>query len=507
MIAFQNKKQKRTIIATILSVVAIISWIFMIYGFGTDQAFLGLFLGVIPYAAIVLVKSFDDLSLTMILMICSSFFIPVLAHYTNEASTGMILDGMIIFNLFVVLCHLARGQAHLSHVSFDVLFAIFIWFTFCFIELFNPRMLKFAAWFSSIRSMAGYFFFIMLIAMISLDSVKSMRKIMYAVAAMIIISSLKSMYQMYIGWTPGDLYFLNVMDGRRTHIIYYGTRYFSIFSDAANFGGCMGMCLAIYMILGFHARSFGERVFWWITAGFACYGMFVSGTRSALVVPVASIMMYVVLIKDVKKIIFISVITGSVVALLAFTTIGASYASIRRARTIFNHKEDLSYQIRKTNQDELRILMKDLPLGNSLGMSGGRGEEYGDESPIDEIPTDSWFVQIWVETGKIGQYVYFAVMIYLFVKAGIIVFFRLKNEEIRGWTSALLSGVAGLFVMSSNNEVFSQIPNAVLVYTFMAMIYLSPMYEKELELKEQKPIEIENSNGEEIQNIDNHSQL
>ncbi len=483
MLALEENLKKRRPIAAILAIAAVVA---ICYGIITDALVLSAAIAITPIIALVLVLSFEHRKYALMVLIFVSFFIPVASHYIYNAPLGVILDALIVFNLFVILCNMLTKKIDLNSISFDVIFIISIWFLYCFLQLLNPKMLTTEAWMSSIRSMAIYFFFIFLITQFAIGSFKDMKQVMVIISILVIISALKAMYQMYVGFTPGDRYFLNVLDGRRTHIIFYGTRYFSIFSDAANFGGCMGMTLAVYLILGFHTNRTGLKIYWWLVAGLSCYGMFVSGTRSALVVPVASIMLYLALIKDWKKMIPLTLLMGTVIGLLAFTDVGSNYTSIRRARTIFHKEEDQSYLIRKQNQELLRTYMKELPFGNSLGMSAGRGKEYGDVSPIAGIPTDSWFVQLWVETGAVGIAIYFLVMFYMFIKGGILVFFKLKDPEVKGYASALLSGIAGLFVMSSNNEVFSQLPNGVLIYVFFGMLFHCQVFDRQAMMKKEK---------------------
>ena len=293
----------------------------------------------------------------------------------------------------------------------------------------------------------------------------------------------KLMYQKYIGWTPGDKFFLNVMDGKRTHIIYYGTRYFSIFSDAANFGGSMGMSVVVFSIVGMHLKSIKTKLYYFAVAACACVGMFLSGTRSALPVPVAGIMAYLVLVKDFKKMVPIAIVCAIAVGILAFTDIGQSNTAIRRARTIFHREEDLSYQVRKQNQEALRGYMKELPFGNGLGMSAGRAQRNGDYSPLTYYPTDSWIVQLWVETGIVGLVIYLCVMLYIFARAAYIVFFKIGNRDLAGICAGLLAGVMGLFVMSTNNEVFTQFPNSILVYISLTLVFLAPQLEKTISEK------------------------
>ena len=50
----------------------------------------------------------------------------------------------------------------------------------------------------------------------------------------------------------------------------------------------------------------------------------------------------------------------------------------------------------------------------------------------------------------------------------------------------LFGGIAGLIVSAYANEAFAQFPNGLIVYIGLAMISLSPYFDKEIEEKEQK---------------------
>lgn len=53
------------------------------------------------------------------------------------------------------------------------------------------------------------------------------------------------------GFSSKDLYFLHVLGGARTHIIWSGIRYFSCFSDAANYGVHAAMSAVTFAIAAF----------------------------------------------------------------------------------------------------------------------------------------------------------------------------------------------------------------------------------------------------------------
>ena len=60
---------------------------------------------------------------------------------------------------------------------------------------------------------------------------------------------------------PKDLYFLHVVGGARTHIIWSGIRYFSCFSDAANYGVHAAMSTVTFAIASFFVDSRWKRIY------------------------------------------------------------------------------------------------------------------------------------------------------------------------------------------------------------------------------------------------------
>lgn len=485
MPGFHTRRKKRLFwvwVSLILIAIALI-----VYGATHDNLILSAIVPCIPLGVFVVLWSFEKPLVSFLILFVFSYMMPVMTHYIPNAPLGVMTDMLILFSFLVFLSQHMMGDLKVDHLTGWPILFVLIWLIYCTLEVYNPRMLDINAWMSSIRNMALYFFLLMFVVQLSTRTFEEEEEIIFIWSILTIIAGLKAFYQQFIGWTPGDKYFLTVMDGARTHIIGYGTRYFSIFTDAANFGGSMGLSCTVFGALGLNTKSKGKRFYYWIIAAIALYGVFISGTRSALVVPAAGILLYVVLMRNWKIAIPIVAAMVIVVCVLAFTDVGGSSTAIRRAKTVFHKDQDESYVVRKENQKRLRKLMEDLPFGNSLKMSGGRGSAFGDKSEINSIPTDSWYVQLWVETGRWGQLIYFTMMLYLFISGGIVCFFKLKDPMIRGTTAALLSGVVGLFIMSSNNEVFTQYPNGILVYTSIALIAMSQKLEQEhLEQKQEE---------------------
>ena len=469
------------------------------YGLTHDNILFAALPACLPFVCIVLLSCFERPQNALYIFFVVNFFIPLINHYLPDYPTGIITDILLAFCLLVLFVGSLDKKVTSGNIVLDVDIAVGIWLLYCMLEIFNPHVITVKSWVASIRNYALYFFLVVILTQLSTRSFKNVLTFLKIWSVLIIISTVKVLVQRYVGFSKGDNNFLYEQGGSVTHIIYYGIRYFSIFSDAAAYGGCMGMSMGVFFIVGLHRKNFFSKLYWWFVSASACLGMFLSGTRSALVVPVACVLLYLVLIKDWKKAILISIPLAAAISLLAFTDLGGSLTYIRRARTIFTKDDDRSYQIRKENQAEFRVLMRDKPFGNSLGMSMERAKNYGDYSRLTDLPTDSWLVKIWVETGVVGQIIYCFVMLFLLAKGAYLVFFKIKSDEVKGITAALISGIAGLFLMSTNSEMFNQVPNGTIVYLSFGYISMALLFDKEMEagksnIDEQLPENIPDNN-------------
>ncbi|MFA5541355.1 MAG: O-antigen ligase domain-containing protein, partial [Bacteroidales bacterium] len=120
----------------------------------------------------------------------------------------------------------------------------------------------------------------------------------------------------------------------------------------------------------------------------------------------------------------------------------------------------------------------------------GRAQKYGSYTKLSELPTDSWLVLVWIETGIIGLSLYIGVLLFILAYSAYIIMFKLKNKELRQYMMGLFGGIAGMMVAAYANEAFTQFPNGFIVYIGLAMISISPYFDKEIEEKKQKEKEI-----------------
>lgn len=416
-------------------------------------------------------------------MLVVNYFLMYLSRMTfGKLPIGAILDGMILLNILVLLLHAFANKVSWGRAKSGLTLVAVIWTLYCVLELFNPSSVSSKGWISSVRSVAFDFLIIVVLTQIIVDDFKYVKQILFVWSVLTLIAVAKALVQKYIGFSQTERIWLYVYGGALTHILSTSVRYFSIYSDAANFGAGMGMAMVVFSIVGFYSKNRILSIYYIAVSLLACYGMLISGTRSALAVPFGGYAILVLMSRKPKIIILASGAMLGAFLFLNYTHIGQGNAIIRRARSAFN-RNDPSLQVRLANQAKLKVLLADKPFGYGIGNGGGKAKEYAPDSPVSQIATDSWFVMMWVETGIVGLTLHIAILLYVIFYGCYLVLFKIRSPQVKGVTLAFISGIFGIAAMSYANEVFGQIPNGLFVYMCMGLIFVAPYFDKQMSVK------------------------
>lgn len=344
---------------------------------------------------------------------------------------------------------------------------------FCVLELANPNSVI-AAWNIAMTHYVVYPVICAILIPITIKSKNGIIILLMIWSIFVLVASFKGYWQKNHGFNERELYFLYVQEGARTHLISTGIRYFSCFTDAANFGVHMGMATICFGISLFYVKNYLLKFYFLIVILAAIYGMGISGTRSAIFVPVGGLLFFIILIKNKWASILSIFLFIALFSFFRFTTIGNGVYEVRRMRTAFNPTEDASYQLRIENRKKMNEFMVHKPLGYGLGLS--KGERFSPKERI-PYPPDSWLVSVWVETGIIGLLLYLITHGILFIWCSLIVMFKIKDKNLKGLLIAWLCMNGGFFISAYSNDVM-QYPNTITIYTGFALCFAGWYIEK-----------------------------
>jgi O-antigen ligase len=202
------------------------------------------------------------------------------------------------------------------------------------------------------------------------------------------------------------------------------------------------------------------------------YGMLISGTRGAMFVLIVGVFVYLILSKQAKVLVLGSLLAGTALFGLKYTSIGSSSPSIVRMRSSLN-PQDASFQVRLKNQAVLREYLTSRPFGGGVGSIGTWGRKYNPGRFLSEVPPDSYFVKVWAMYGIVGFVLWFGLMLYILGKCGGIVW-KLRDPGLRQQLLALTAGFAGILMCSYGNEVMNQMPSAMIIYLSWVFVFRGP---------------------------------
>lgn len=359
-----------------------------------------------------------------------------------------------------------------------------IWFFYCVLELFNPRALI-EPWSIAIANYALYPLLCAIVVPILFTRYKHFQWLLIIWAILTILAAAKGYWQRNRGFDAAELTWLFYEGGAKTHIIHSGIRFFSFFTDAASYGASMGLSLVVFGISGFYISKRWLKILFWTAAIGGGYGLIISGTRSDLAVPFVGLIVYLILCRNAKAIIITTAFLVGTFIFLNFTTIGNSNSLIRRTRSAFN-LQDGSLQVRIGHSKQIYQLMQDKPFGVGLGLAGNKANRFRAESqydPLTYMPTDSWYIMAYAETGVVGLTLYLTLLIMILLRGSFIISFNILHRELQGQLYAIIAAIAGILFTCIGNEVLNY-PNGIIVYTLMAFLFIAPYYDKDLKQNE-----------------------
>jgi len=413
------------------------------------------------------------------------FFLPIPISLPNELLQLLLLALAIID---------ARESSYFGRTLNPMLFALVFWSLFCIIEVFNDTCglgINVSAWYTGARLLAFQLLYIFLVFCIYISSPEILMRYLKLWAFLSLFSAIWTWKQQHIGLSAAENSFLYGM-GRSTHIIQGGTliRYFSTFSDAANYGCNAAAAAVAFIIFGITSKIKKYRWMFLIIAFFVVFNMFASGTRTALFCMFGAFAVYLILSKSMKIAIPAAIFGLLVYIFLAFTNIANGNQQVRRMRSAFS-KNDASSRTRDINQETMKKYMRDAPWGIGIGMMSTNVPANNKYRRIASIPTDSEYVFIWLRTGKVGITVFLFTTFLMFICACDIVMFKLKSRSLIGIGGGLCCAFVAIQLGGYANQVLMQFPNCLTFYGGLSIVYILPYLEPDWIEYEKKQLAIQ----------------
>jgi len=437
----------------------------------------------IPFITIAMYLLLKNPLWGFIILFISNYFIMGVNRYISfPIPISVFMDSIISFIFLALILKTIHIKTEWKRVLNPLTLITLIWFIFCILELINPKITSFADWFTKVRSLAFYPIVMVILVSVILSKYKNVKLLLLVWSVLTLLAAFKGYWQKNHGFDSTELIWLYT-GGGRTHLISTGIRYFSFFSDAGNYGSNMGFSLVVFSIAAFYIKNKWLKAYFLIVAISGGYGMAISGTRGALAVPFAGYAIFILLSKKWELALSSLFILISAICFLNFTTIGNNNQTIKRMRSGFD-TNDASFNVRLENQKNLKQHLKNLPFGAGIGF-GNTPDVNSPDYEFSGIPSDSWLVRVWIQTGVVGLSIYILLLFVGIISGGYIILFKIRDKELGGVLAALLAGVVGMTASAYGNEILGQYPTCYLYFICFAIVFMGKYYDKELEEHEQ----------------------
>ncbi len=434
----------------------------------------------IPCLVVAIYCAFRWKMLTFWILIIVNYFIQMKDVSTRVPFPLSLPNEMLQITLLAIAIVDARVNPHFEKCANLMLFALIIWCGFCTLEILNDTCnlgINISNWYQGARLMAFQLLYIFLVFSIYISTPKALKNYLIVWGGLLLFSVFWTWKQKYYDFTSIESAWFWT-HAARTHVLYGGTliRYFSTFSDAANYG-CNAAAAGVAFIIFAITTKFNKlRLFFLIVAALVIWGMFQSGTRTAIFCLGAGLMVYVFLSKSVKIAVPFTIAFVFFAFILVFTNIGQGNQQIRRMRSAFN-KEDASANVRDINKAAIKKYIQDAPWGIGIGINQEDVPANNKYRRLSMIPPDSEYVYIWVRTGPIGITIFVITTLIMLGGACWTVLFKLKNKALIGIGGGLCGAFVAIQLGGYANQILMQFPNCLIYYGGLSIVYILPYIE------------------------------
>src|SRR5574344_71071 len=463
---------KMVMVVGLLAVTAIVSIVLNKAGYDFELAV------IVPLAVAAAILCLGAPKTFAAIILVAQYLFVGLGRYM-QFKVGIFFDGCLLVFLFVITFNTLFAKVEWKRGFNSATFFAFIWFLYCLFELFNLRTYSYNAWLVGVRWTSVYMLLIILFVPVLITDIKSLRAFIYIFSGLTLLAAVWIIRQKYIGLDQAELAWLSDPRIRNTHVLPFGIRYFGFYSDAANAAVSLALSGSFFIVTSLFIKKRKERNYFFFVGAVAFWVSLYTGTRSQMIVPLIALILMVLCSRNGKLMFWSALFLISIFVFFRYTEIGNGNVYIWRARAAFHYDSDASYISRVINHKKVAAYMKGKPFGVGIGMAETRALKYNAESEIAKINVDSWIYLLYVETGIVGLSLYLAMFAFFFIHGIRLALFKLRTKFIRGVVVASTGCVMGVLAASYGNEVLAQFPNGVIVFTLVAIVFVSPYLDKE----------------------------
>jgi cell division protein FtsW (lipid II flippase) len=308
--------------------------------------------------------------------------------------------------------------------------------------------------------------------------IKSFMKVLFVLS---VVVGLYGCIQQWHGLFPFEMAWVTADPARFALLFVMGDyRKWSTMGDPTSFGIIMAAVTAFFVIVGRYQPNTWRRWILYFGCLFMLLGMVYSGTRTANVVLLAGLSMFL-LLKANKTSTWVFGL--SVLALLEIAINLPIYSSttLNRFRTSFQGSKDASFNVREMSRKFIQPYARSHPFGGGLGTTNDYGKLNNPGHYLAGFQTDDGFLKFALEIGWIGLLI-ICIWLFIILREGIRGYFRARAPETRYMYIAVLACLVPFMVSMLAQDVIGQLTNDAVIFPMLAMLMRLDIFEKETAL-------------------------
>lgn len=309
---------------------------------------IGVAIGFIPFATLFIFICINRPVILLAITFMLNYLIMGINRYHSiPIAITNIFDLLYGIMLALILLKQLQSNHHFRKILNVYTCITLVWLLYCIINIGNGITGEFymEAWLRILRPWALYPILTCIILSIHCNRYTFIHYFLILWGIMTLLAAAKGYWQKNKGFDSTELSWLWAY-GARTHFIHSGIRYFSFFTDAGLFGASMGLSCTVFTLTFFYTKNLFLRLFYLIVGMAGFYGLLISGTRSAIAVPIAGLGLFLFLSKSWKIGIISFILLAGGIGMLKYTKIGENNKLIRRMRTVCAARKSFSKSAR-----------------------------------------------------------------------------------------------------------------------------------------------------------------
>jgi len=398
------------------------------------------------------------------------FFLFILDRWIGyDIQFGSAIQAIMAVTLVIILFKkFSRNDLSFSFLKNNVSIAFLALMLYNVFQGLNPNQTSIIGWLivlkGSLSLICTY-----IVAMYLCQDLKFIKQFIALWIFMAFISALYACHQEWFGLADFELRYIHADQLRYNRIFNQGHyRKFSLLSDPAAFGMFMAASSIITFVVAASPIKNRLRIILVVAGIFMLLAMSYSGTRTAVAMIPAAILLIGLMTITNRRVLFFSACLALIFGFIIFGPIYGN-TTVNRIRSTFD-TENASLNVRDVNKQFIQPYIWEHPfMGGGLLTTGPQGARYSPNHYLAGFPPDSGYLKTALETGITGL-VLFMVFIFVGLKEGIRNYYHTRQGKLKYVYLAFVAFVFACSIALYAQSVTAQIPIAFLFYPVMGFM-------------------------------------